>query len=321
VNKIERHYEIHGRRLTVRAPGAQAASMLDHVFSAYAIDDLESRDLLVDIAHVDPDTLLEERTFAGCAEDGTRFSRDERGDLYVEVDGLGAARIDARNPGARVAICVEDPDWEVGHRLVEPVVVELLRGRSLYGIHAGAVATADGHALLLCGRSGSGKSTTALALARSGWGFLADDTCYLDTGAAPARIAARWSDVHLTETSLEVLIPAAGRGAAIRPRGSEKYFLRVDRVPDLRPVAQAVPKWIVFPRIEDRDDAELVDLEPDAALSRIVPQSLVPGRSGIDSAHFDALVALCGACRCAELRSGRNLGAVVGVLQGYVGCS
>ena len=51
-------------------------------------------------------------------------------------------------------------------------------------VHAGAVGTPEA-AVLIVGRSGSGKSTTALSCLNSGLLYLADDHCLLDHGARP----------------------------------------------------------------------------------------------------------------------------------------
>lgn len=56
-------------------------------------------------------------------------------------------------------------------RMLRPIVLQALGWQAL---HAGAALTSEG-ALLFCGRSGAGKSTTAYALGQMGWTQLADD--------------------------------------------------------------------------------------------------------------------------------------------------
>lgn len=53
-----------------------------------------------------------------------------------------------------------------------------LRTQGLWMIHAGAVGTADGVALLM-GKTGAGKSTTTLACLAAGMHYMADDRCLL----------------------------------------------------------------------------------------------------------------------------------------------
>ena len=56
-------------------------------------------------------------------------------------------------------------------RMLRPIVLQALGWQAL---HAGAALTSEG-ALLFCGRSGAGKSTTAYALGKMGWTQLADN--------------------------------------------------------------------------------------------------------------------------------------------------
>ena len=55
--------------------------------------------------------------------------------------------------------------------MLRPIVLQALGWQAL---HAGAALTSEG-ALLFCGRSGAGKSTTAYALGQMGWTQVADD--------------------------------------------------------------------------------------------------------------------------------------------------
>lgn len=54
----------------------------------------------------------------------------------------------------------------------------MFRERRIYTLHASAVVK-NGHGLLIAGDSGSGKSSTALALVLNGWSYLADDAVLL----------------------------------------------------------------------------------------------------------------------------------------------
>ncbi|MGC2403237.1 MAG: aldolase, partial [Acidobacteriaceae bacterium] len=58
------------------------------------------------------------------------------------------------------------------------IALTMLGGRYVLPLHAACVERA-GKGLLLCGNSGSGKSSLAYACARAGWNFLSDDASYL----------------------------------------------------------------------------------------------------------------------------------------------
>lgn len=310
-----RDYRIHGRGLRVRSSAEATASLLDTVFSAYVGDGEDAPDVTLDLVGADAVDLPEGARPLGVAEDGTHFEMSDRGEVIVRADGVGHAVIAADGRSARAGLLSPDVGWPTGHRLVEPVVVELLRTEGLFGLHAAAIAR-DGRGLLLCGRSGSGKSTAALALARSGWAFLGDDTSYLDRDGDAIAVRARWSDVHLTPSSLEVLLRPEERGAAHRPAGSEKFFLPVREFPGIEPAATCRARWLVFPRIVDRDASRLVPVGPAEALPELLAQSLVPGRPESVRPHFDILVGLCDGIEAYRLEAGRDLGGVVEAIQG-----
>lgn len=73
--------------------------------------------------------------------------------------------------------------------------------RGVLPIHAAGIAR-EGRALLLLGDSGSGKTTTALALAERGWNLVGDDRCFLYRDAAGTRVASLYATAVVTAASL-----------------------------------------------------------------------------------------------------------------------
>jgi len=309
VNRCD--YRIHGRRLAVTARDEGSARVLDEIFAAHrAPGGPEAPDLEIEIAHGLGTAKPPRGASLGVAADGTRFSAATDGALVIESDGVGWARVEPETGTARVHLDegVEAHAWLPGHRLLDPVVVELLKARSLYSVHAGAV-TAGGDAMLLCGASGSGKTTLSLAMALRGWGFLGDDTCYLD-GAGDENVpvvGARWSPLHLTDPTLEALLPPASRSRAERRAGAGKWFLPVHAVEGLTPVETARVRWIVFPRIHDADTSICDGLSPSDALSRLLKQSLVPSERATSRRQFDLLAGVCETAACHRLLVGADL--------------
>jgi len=76
--------------------------------------------------------------------------------------------------------------------------------RGILPIHASGIAR-GGHALILLGDSGSGKTTTALALAERGWSLVGDDRCFLYREAAGPRVASLYATAVVTGKSLSRL--------------------------------------------------------------------------------------------------------------------
>ncbi len=60
-----------------------------------------------------------------------------------------------------------------------PMLKKLLLERGKFLLHSGCVATSEGKGIIVVGHSGSGKTTTCIALAREGMRFLSDDLIVL----------------------------------------------------------------------------------------------------------------------------------------------
>jgi len=107
-----------------------------------------------------------------------RFSVDdaETGATIIEVDAVDAdaALIDGR-PVDLI------PDMEIGLQLYQYLLNTLMDGIGSHALlHAAALRTRDGSALLLAAPSGHGKTSLTLELAHRGLGFLGDDYAPLD---------------------------------------------------------------------------------------------------------------------------------------------
>jgi len=127
------------------------------------------------------------------------------------------------------------------------------QGRSV--IHAAAVATESG-AVLIGGRSGTGKSTAALACLDAGLGFLGDDMCIVEPGTRPV--------VHSLYCSGKLDAPDTARFPALAParvEGSgpwwEKSVYLFDGHLADRMVRSAALAGVAIPRRDDGPPARL----------------------------------------------------------------
>lgn len=95
-------------------------------------------------------------------------------DRWLDWYEVGVLAFNDRSPVVKVwpvrGMTLESARAEFD-RMLRPIVLQALGWQAL---HAGAALTSEG-ALLFCGRSGAGKSTTAFALGQMGWTQLADD--------------------------------------------------------------------------------------------------------------------------------------------------
>ncbi|HWN44401.1 MAG TPA: hypothetical protein VNW71_19410 [Thermoanaerobaculia bacterium] len=193
--------------------------------------------------------------------------------------------------------------WILSHPLLSVPMMELLKRRGLFGVHA-AGADLEGRALVLAGTSGSGKSTLSVALARAGFGFLGDDTLFLDGH----RVLAFPDEIDLTEESVSFFPDLQ---FAPPPAGWRKRQLRAA---ETRIVWESTPALLVFPRVSGRPGSELRAIDPGEALLELAPNVLLTEPVS-SQAHLDALAGLARASRCYRLETGTDLDEAVRLLR------
>lgn len=115
-------------------------------------------------------------------------------------------------PGGRLDVARTD--------LVARVLLHCVDDGAITWLHGSAVAVGDG-AIGFLGRSGSGKSTTALALARAGARHVCDDTLPVESGPVPA-VWPSDGTLRLCGDSREALAPL---DEAVRRQSDGKYVL------------------------------------------------------------------------------------------------
>jgi hypothetical protein len=204
------------------------------------------------------------------------------------------------------------------HPLTTISLMELMKRRGRYPLHAACVATDGDRGLLLAGPSGAGKSTLTIALARAGLRFLSDDTVFLardpDEGV---RVLAFPDAVGVTEHTAE-------RFQELRPRLGEApaagFPKRLVRIADLFSTLQSEscsPRVLVFPEIVRDRPSRLEPLDRKDAWLRLVPDVLLTQPAGTQS-HLDSLAELLGQVDCYRLESGADLESSAGLMLGVL---
>jgi hypothetical protein len=224
------------------------------------------------------------------------------------------------DPHADLALwCVADPAalpyWERGaplralfHWIMED------HGRAL--VHAAAVGRPDG-GLLIVGRGGSGKSTTALSCVGRGLGYLSDDYCIVDPGPPEPRAHSLYSSAKLHHhqlagsgapaglAHLAAWVDATGPG----PEGDDKALLFVaEHATDGDLVPTFPIRAVVVPTITG-GTTTFGPTTAGAALGALAPSSVLKAPGG-GAGALALLAGLVRAVPCIELRLGPDLAAL-----------
>lgn len=138
----------------------------------------------------------------------------------------------------------------------------------LFAIHGSGLARPDG-ALILAGRSGSGKTTMAAALMAAGWDYMSDDTILLAPGTLDA-IPVPYS-LSIKQGSWGLLrsrFPALGDNCVhVRPDDKLVRYLRPTR--EICPAGRAV-RWVGFPHRSASGSSSIRSLDCTEGIYRLL---------------------------------------------------
>lgn len=181
-----------------------------------------------------------------------------------------------------------------------------LSDRGLQSVHAAAVGSADG-GVLLAGRGGSGKSSTALRCLESGMGHLADDYCLVGVDDADGTVAAHslYAVAKLDGVAdlqrMPTFLPHIANPQAA---GDQKLLMYLADGFGDRLVRSFPVRAVLVPRVTDADDTSLEPIGAAAALRALGPTTLLQ-RPGAGEEALRAMSAVVRGVPCFELRLGR----------------
>lgn len=104
-----------------------------------------------------------------------------QGRRMIDMPGKARTLIDLDAKRAEVVVA-PGAEWALHDGCITPMLCEALRSAGQHLLHAACLANcrdADSPAVLVCGPSGRGKTTAALALRRSGMTMLTDDSTFV----------------------------------------------------------------------------------------------------------------------------------------------
>jgi hypothetical protein len=232
--------------------------------------------------------------------DVDQFEIAEGGKCYTDASGLflelSGAVVQLVN-GSSVTVNVSftelprlgDPLFG---RAVSFAVCAGLRRYGLFDMHsAGVVETGSGKGVLIIGPSGSGKSTLALQLVTAGWSYLSDDALLLslDEGIVEARGFRSFFAISDSSTVL-------------------KHCFEPEVVFGSKRIAHAVPRALIFTRVNGELQSELSKLTQAETMARLVracPWATYD--KSIAGANLSLLSTLARQAKGFDLSAGRDL--------------
>jgi hypothetical protein len=213
------------------------------------------------------------------------------------------------NPDSGVAyFSVLEPEienlWLATHLLFTICLVEILKRRGLYSLHAGGFSE-NGKCLLIPGTSGAGKSTLTVASLRANFDYMSDDMVFLIGQPQGFRVLAFPEEVDVSEQTAAFFPELSFLLSAPKRYGWRKRQMHPIQVYGAKVAPEARPAAVVIPRIAESETSVVTRMDPDEALLEMVPNVLLTEANSC-RAHLDTLRGLVTSTPCYRLETGRD---------------
>jgi ferredoxin len=236
--------------------------------------------------------------------------------VFVASTSGAVARLDS----ATKSVCLDFSPRQVGaaERLGRFVVLEILRREGFFAVHAGAVE-AGGGAMLVCGASGTGKSTLATAWACTGDAkFMAEDRCVifrrdgiLWAGGIADELGLRPDTLSLLEKS-GIRLPSEAKQVDDKTcYDCNDFFLSLCR--------HSCPvKALFFLDDLPAGTADILPCSAEEAFKRIHKGSFYDGAPDLMQVHFEMIADVCASTPAYLVRRGLDCRKTVAELDSLV---
>jgi hypothetical protein len=194
--------------------------------------------------------------------------------------------------------------WLASHLLFTICLVEILKRRGMYSLHAGGFS-ANGKCLLIPGTSGAGKSTLTVASLRANFDYMSDDMVFLIDRPEGFRVLAFPEEVDVSDQTAGFFPELSFLLGSPKRSGWRKRQIHPIQVYGAKVASEARPVAVVIPRIAEAETSVVTRMEPDEALLEIVPNVLLTEARSCQ-AHLDALSELVKSTPCYRLETGRD---------------
>jgi hypothetical protein len=308
---VERYYTLAGCQLRVSAHPAAVASLDARLALLAGTGTRCARSVAFDFDFSVDDGPVVERPRGTLRavynpREGQVLYGEESDLLYLELGSRVRAICEPASGRTRVSARDWQPEdlWLLSHPFLTLPLLETLKRRGLYGVHAAGLCRSD-RCLLLAGTSGAGKTTLALALARGDFEFLGDDMLFLSTDQLTGALLVHSfpDEVDITDTTA-AFYPDL-HAYLRRPPGWPKWGFRPEDVFRTRVHQPARPAALVFPWIAHAETSLLERMPAEAALLELLPNVLLTHPT-VCQQHLAALARLAQELPCYRLMTGRD---------------
>ena len=317
---VSRSYTIAGLPFTMRFAGEQMLTRIGRSFEHLASDGSGEPGLTVNLwdsrsSGVEAPPLL-----------GELIENDESGPMYyyerAGVQAMGRWRTLSvlDSPEAEAWFWTPAPDAMASWDWAAPLRSILhwwLGSQGIVQVHGGAIGTDEG-GVLVVGRGGSGKSTTALSSLAAGLRYAGDDFVAVTTEPEPV-VHSLYCSGKLDAGHLERFPRLLTEVANPVRNADEKAIVYVDRAFPGSPISCFPVRAVLVPRVVAREpETRIVPASAPAALAALAPSTIFQLHPPQASA-LAAMAALVRAVPCFTLELGSDIDRIPEAIVGLVG--
>jgi len=309
------YYTFHGLRISISGPPTVSATIHKRL-RQFLTDGHDPIDLTFEFCCVpDYGTHLVERplgrsrpVYKPLKVEIVYFDIENK--LYINYVDRVRVLCDLNRGHARVSFLGSELDnlWFISHPMFTIPLTEFLKQRERYSLHAAGLCL-DSKGLLIAGISGAGKSTLTIALLRTGFGFLSDDTVFLTRDREGLRMLAFPDEIDATDETIR-LFPELHYLLQLPKRpGWPKRSIWAEEVYGVDFVRECSPSVLVFPSVANAEKSVFRPMGRDEALFELASNVLLTEPRASQS-HLDVLGELIKKSKCYRLETGRDFDAL-----------
>lgn len=316
-------YSLYGTSLRCLAESSHLAESVQGLLSHFQRDSLEEEAVITIHLHAVSDrsdiplALSASARQLSAGTGGAVADRRATGLPYEVLQDGGRLVADFRDAGALIMNSVqgmadvylvkpESMQPSLIEYLFHTALIELLRRRGLYTIHATALEK-HGRAVLIPGNSGRGKTTSFISLLRSGYRYLSDDHPLIRDMGTSVDVLPFPVKVNVTEATISFFPELRDAPPTVLRPGVPKRSFRPEDLYETSMGEPCQPALVLFPNVVDTPHSHLELLPKSRALEVLLPQALLVYDQEVAKRGFQVLAKLVQQVDCYRLHFGRDI--------------